>query len=123
MKNTTRYKGDKAERIATAYLLKKGYQLIQSQFSCKCGEIDIIVKNHNTLVFVEVRSLTKTQPVHPFESISWHKQQKIIRTAKFFLVQNYWATKYNCRFDAIAIFGEQPKYKINWIPAAFTLDE
>lgn len=111
--------GDAAEDIALDYLIKKGFKCLHRQFRCKMGECDLIMKDNDTIVFVEVRYKKNTLFCTPEETIDYQKQRKLIRTAQFFLVKY---PNSNCRFDVVAITGTQPKLKITWIPDAFGVE-
>ena len=108
--------GKLAERAAASYLKSHGLKLVEENFSCKLGEIDLIMSKATLLIFVEVRYRANPNYGTGADSISRSKQQKIIRTAKMFLQKNghLW-NQY--RFDVVSIGND-----INWIPGAFTLD-
>ncbi len=101
--------GKRSEIIATDYLKKKGYKILETNYKNNVGEIDIIAKDENYIVFVEVKARMSQAFGHPFEAIDEEKQQKIHAVASLYLVKNH---KYgtNCRFDAISILGiENPE--------------
>lgn len=101
--------GKRSEIIASDYLKKKGYKILEVNYKNKVGEIDVIAKDKDYIVFVEVKSRTSQKFGHPFEAIDERKQQKIYAAASLYLVKNH---KYgtNCRFDAISILGlENPE--------------
>lgn len=97
---TSRRIGGVAEQIAVDYLQSQGLILVQQNFYSRFGEIDIIMRDHDTLVFIEVKKRVAGIDV-ALESITWAKQQKLVRAAKYYLA------KINrdvaCRFDAVAI--------------------
>lgn len=109
--------GQAAEQQALAFLQGHGMKLVQRNFLCKMGEIDLIMRNGNTLIFVEVRYRSHTDYGGGLESITPHKQKRIIRTAQYFLLQNPEWRHAPCRIDVIALSrkGENP---IQWIPNA-----
>ncbi|RUM49688.1 MAG: YraN family protein [Hydrogenothermus sp.] len=109
--------GIQKENLAVNYLKNKGYKIIKQNFYTKYGEIDIIAKNKDTLVFVEVRSKSYNKFGNPEETIDKTKQRKIINTAKVFL-KNYNLDFEEIRFDVIAILEEN----INHIENAFYLE-
>ena len=101
--------GKRSEIIASDFLKKKGYKILEVNYKNDIGEIDIIAKDGDYLVFVEVKSRLSGAFGHPFEAIDERKQQKIHAVASLYLVRN---KKYgtNCRFDAISILGlENPE--------------
>ena len=114
--------GKSYERIAGAFLEKQGYQILQYNFYCKVGEIDIIAKNEQTLVFCEVKYRKNLQKGHPFEAITKRKQQIISCCAMYYLtkMQTELQVKMqmktpDVRFDVIGIVDTQ----IEWIQGAF----
>ncbi len=111
--------GNRSEDIALEHLQQKGYRLVERNFQCKTGEIDLIMQKGDTLVFAEVRSRTGTQYGEPSESVNRRKQDKIRRTAKYYLYQNRRLERCYCRFDVISIVWNNGAYTIEWIPDAF----
>jgi putative endonuclease len=101
--------GRTAENTAKKYLRKQGLTFISSNFHCRHGEIDLIFKDHQTIVFVEVRFRKKSDYGSSIESIDFKKQQKIIKAAEFYLYKNKLTESVTCRFDVIGI---EPKFKI-----------
>lgn len=85
-------------------------------YRCKTGEIDLIMQQGETLVFIEVRLRSHRQFANAAESVTFAKQRKIIKTAQFYLQQHQLTDKINCRFDVIA-FGEDTVPE--WIKNAF----
>lgn len=101
--------GKRSEIIACDYLKKKGYKILEVNYKNKVGEIDIIAKDNDYLVFVEVKSRISQKFGHPFEAIDERKQQKIHAVASLYMVK-YDKYGCNCRFDAISILGlENPE--------------
>ncbi|MBF0544893.1 MAG: YraN family protein [Candidatus Riflebacteria bacterium] len=101
--------GKNSENIAVSFLEKLGYKILFRNFRSRNAEIDIIAMDSSCLVFVEVRSKTKTDFGHPFETISLHKQRKIISAAQFFLMKNRLFETKACRFDVLAIVDPENK--------------
>lgn len=119
-----RTKGFEIEQYVAEYLQKQGIEIITRNFSCKMGEIDIICKDKpNTysevLVFIEVRYRKNTLYGSAAESVTHTKQQKLIRTAHYYLMKNPWEQHLDCRFDVIAVSLEHNLSKIEWIQDAF----
>ena len=109
-------KGDLGEKIALKYLLLKGAILIEKNYRTKLGEIDIIVKIKNELVFVEVKSRNSIRFGYPSEAVNFKKKQKIINIAKYYILKNN-LYSIPVRFDVIEIYLNQKK--INHIINAF----
>lgn len=80
--------GDKGEDLACNYLKEKGYVICERNFSCKTGEIDIIAADipRGTLCFVEVKTRKNTDFGLPCQAVNYKKQQKLKRTAEYFLL-------------------------------------
>lgn len=115
------FKGEWAEDIAKNYLLKKGLKILDERFTTPIGEIDLIMQEKKTLVFVEVRSRNKNLPVDPIETVTHHKQRRIILTAQCYLQRRPWLANLDCRFDVVGILGDLLNPQITWIPDAFQL--
>ncbi len=102
----TKYKkklGNWGEELAKEYLRGGQYRLIAAPFRCKLGEIDIIAKEGDIIVFVEVRTRKGSRFGSPLESITQSKQRQMIRVANFYI--HFITTeqfKY-CRFDVLGI--------------------
>lgn len=111
-----RIKGDDKERLAEDYLAAKGFFLIERNFLCKAGEIDLIMKDQDFLVFIEVRYRENNDFGGALESITAGKQRKLRRAAEFYLLQQFGNTPPPCRFDVVGIEGEN---ELEWIKNAF----
>jgi len=109
--------GKTSEIIAANFLKKKGYKILAMNYKNKIGEIDIIAKDKNIIVFVEVKARSSKLFGHPFEAINNEKQLKIRRVAELYLITKH-LTESPCRFDAISILG-QDDYEIEHIENAF----
>lgn len=106
MPSKNRIFGDHGETIAKGYLEKQGYKIINQNYSKRWGEIDIIAKNKEELVFIEVktREIGDNPSVFlPEDSVNFFKQQKIIKTAQTFLYENGYLEDTLWRIDVIAI--------------------
>lgn len=106
--------GTSQEQRACEYLISEGMRLITQNFSCRMGEIDLIMQDQTSLVFVEVRYRSNKNFGGAAASVTKSKQRKIIKTALFY--QQRHAPKSNMRFDVVAIESDNI---IQWIPAAF----
>lgn len=121
---TTREQGEYTESLACRFLEGKGFKLIEKNFNCKAGEIDIIMKDNDSLVFVEVRYRRNNNYGSGAESITASKQSKLIKTASLYLQQHAKLNKYPARFDVVSMTGHIEKDDINkinfdWIKNAF----
>ncbi len=115
----TNKRGQWAERVAEDHLIKHGLKLIQRNYTCKRGEIDLIMMEQDTIVFVEVRYRKNDQYGGGIESINFRKQQKLQTTATHYLQINDRYQDHACRFDAMIINGHSSQPVINWIKNAF----
>ena len=78
--------GKLGEGIAKDFLKKQGYKFIEQNFRCRLGEIDLIAKDKNTLVFVEVKTRLDTDTISPEESVPLSKISKIKKTIQYYLL-------------------------------------
>ncbi|BCE01471.1 YraN family protein [Marinicellulosiphila megalodicopiae] len=126
-----RSSGNQAENIACRYLKSKGLKLKNKNFSCKMGEIDLIMFHKEVLIFVEVRMRSRKDYGGALLSVNRAKQLRIIKTAQMYL-KKYGAHPPKCRFDVIAIDGNQmhtakhfqyndKTYELTWVKNAFNL--
>ncbi len=99
-----REKGAQSEEIAAQYLKEKGYRILQRNFRWKGGEIDIIARQRDLIVFVEVRSRAYSEFGLAAETINFSKREKIKRTALLYLQKDHLDSP--TRFDVIAFDGE-----------------
>ena len=113
-KNTTQ-QGNVAEKLAANYLEKQGLKHIASQYRSRFGEIDLVMRDQDTLVFVEVRLRKNKQFGGAEATITSSKQHKIVTTAAYYLQQHGDAP---CRFDAI-LMDDINMDSITWIKDAF----
>ncbi len=98
-------KGNFGEALAKEHLEKLGYNILEVQYLTPLGEIDIIAKDKETLVFIEVKYRESLEKGHPLEAITKAKQNKIIKTAYYYIVENN--IEANIRFDAIGILNKE----------------
>lgn len=106
MKKNKRQIGMHYERLAGAYLKTRGYEILQYNFCCRMGEIDIIARDGEYLVFCEVKYRDTEEKGHPLESVSYAKQRKISQCALYYISkQGYTDMAY--RFDVIGILEEE----------------
>lgn len=121
---TTREQGEYTESLACQYLENKGFKLIEKNFNCRVGEIDLIMKDNDSLVFIEVRYRRSNNFGSGAESITASKQSKLIKTASLYLQQHAKLNKYPARFDVVSITGfietdNIDNINFDWIENAF----
>jgi len=111
---TTLQAGEAAESLACRYLEQQGLVLVERNYRCRTGEVDLIMRDGDCLVFVEVRSRHNSRYGTPAETITRTKQRRLCRAAAHYLLTHRCNTP--CRFDVIAILQQQ---KLEWIRDAF----
>lgn len=107
--------GQSFEDKAKAFLEGQGLTCVARNFLCKVGELDLIMLDQAMLVFVEVRFRSSKNFGGSEASVSYGKQQRLIRAAAFYLKKTYGTRPPMCRFDVVAINGDN----VNWIKNAF----
>ncbi|OGO90075.1 MAG: YraN family protein [Coxiella sp. RIFCSPHIGHO2_12_FULL_42_15] len=109
--------GKRAEHNALRFLKQQGLHLILENYRCRSGEIDLIMQDHQVIVFVEVRLRTNPTYGSAVESISTGKQCRIIHAAQHYLItQGKVYQHHDARFDVLGINAQQ---QIDWIKNAF----
>lgn len=106
--------GKKGEDLATKYLENLGYTIIERNFVAKQGEIDIIAKDKEELVFIEVKTRTNALYGKPVEAVNLPKQKHLISTVKYYLYVNHLENKF-VRLDIIEVYLKENTYRINHI--------
>lgn len=107
--------GTKYEEIAKQYLSKSGVKILDNNFRCKIGEIDLIGKNGDTYVFVEVKYRKDLSLGHPAEAVDYKKRRTICRVADYYRMKYKISEYVPCRFDVVAILRDE----IIWYKNAF----
>ncbi len=116
MKNS-KILGNLGESLIANWLCKKGFTVLEKNFSTRIGEIDIIAEKHDLIVFVEVK--TRKNPSFHFSTVVIpSKQRKIITTAKFFLAKNEIIDR-ACRFDIATVTLNGSEHNIEYLEDAF----
>ena len=99
--------GTAYEKQAGTYLMEQGYQILEYNFRCRLGEIDIVAKDGAYLVFVEVKYRKNAASGNPFEAVNHKKQKTISRTASYYCLTHGYGETTPCRFDVVAVLGDQ----------------
>lgn len=116
---TKRGDGSQAERLAAKWLQQQGLLLVQQNYRCRFGEIDLIMLDHEQLVFVEVRYRHDDNYGSGLDSVDRHKQAKLRCSAEYFLQQFSRFQHYDCRFDVVGLSGDMTENYRHWIKNAF----
>jgi len=111
--------GEKGERLACKFLEQKGYRIISRNFKTSLGEIDIIAKDKDALVFIEVKTRVSLQYGRPFESVNRNKRRKIANVALLYLKKLKEVPV--CRFDIVSIYHKKEDPVFELIKDAFEI--
>lgn len=112
--------GREGERIAERFLKKKGYKVVERNYRCAAGELDLIVLDRRVIVFVEVKTRTGSGYGTPLEAVEFRKQHKMIHVAQFFLNAKK-LTQREARFDVVGISWPGAQPLVEHIENAFEL--
>lgn len=114
---TARKRGAAIEQLAARWLQEKGLALIAQNHHVKGGELDLIMRDGDTLVFVEVKHRISTRYGHPLETVTPAKCRRLVRAASLYIGKHGLTSP--CRFDILAITGTPPDLDFQWEKAAF----
>lgn len=103
------------EEFAATYLQQQGLVILQRNFSCRQGEIDIIACHGDYLVFVEVKYRRETSMGTALEAVDYRKQRRICKVADYYRFLHKIGNQRMIRYDVVAIQGE----KVQWVKNAF----
>ncbi|HZX52461.1 YraN family protein [Pseudomonas sp. XK-1] len=119
-RNNPQQSGQAAEALARQFLEQRGLRLLAQNWRCRLGELDLVMLDSDTVVFVEVRYRRYSAWGGAAESVDARKREKLSRAAQHFLQQESRWAKHPCRFDVIAITADSPApAPLNWIQNAF----
>jgi putative endonuclease len=99
--------GAQFEQEAADYLRKNGYRILDRNFRCKTGEIDLVARAEGYLCFIEVKYRSGISMGYPSEAINPNKIRKITRTAEFYMLLHKIPQNTPCRFDAVLILDRE----------------
>lgn len=111
--------GKKGEETAVKYLKKKRYRIIERNFRCRQGEIDIIALHQRSTVFIEVKTRTDDSFGLPQEAVDYRKQKQIIRCARNYIKYKRLPEEGRFRFDVVGVDVCGKKPVVTLIPDAF----
>ncbi len=123
MKSIKRKTGDIGERAVSRYLSCRFYRIVERNFNCRWGELDIVARKGRYICFVEVKTRGKNSFGRPADAVDAYKQSKIIKAASIYLKKNSEFTDCMPRFDVAEVYITDEKLKINYIKNAFELNE
>lgn len=104
-----KYLGELGEKISLNYLIKNKYIIIERNFKCKYGEIDIIAQKGNEIIFIEVKTRTSNKYGEPIEAVNYEKQKHILNSASYYIFING-LNDYEIRFDIIEVLKKDKIY-------------
>ena len=104
--------GNLGENIVKKYLEKSNYKIIETNFACKQGEIDIIAIDKKEIVFLEIKTRLNKKFGYPVEAVNSNKEKHIKSAAKYFIYK-YNLEKNYMRFDIIEVYLKEQKYFLN----------
>jgi len=114
-----RNRGQQAEALARDFLQRAGLKFVAANVRGGGGEIDLIMRDQTTLVFVEVRLRGNQHFASASESVTQSKQRKLIRAAQHYLQREHLSDKVACRFDVVALQTLSSEQHPEWIKNAF----
>jgi len=110
MVNERKKLGNRGEKIAANFLRKQGYRIIEKNYHSRLGEIDIVAKEDESIVFVEVKTRRSTDFGLPEEALSYDKRRRLSKLALGYLAHRR-IKDTNCRFDVVSILMDTNKVK------------
>ena len=99
--------GTEYEELAQKYLVSQGYEIVETNFRNRRGEIDIIAKDAEYLCFIEVKYRKDRRCGDPLEAVDYRKQKNIVQTALYYMMKNGLNEWTPCRFDVVSVCGDQ----------------
>ncbi len=111
--------GEAGEQLALEHLERRGLRLLARNVHARGGEIDLVMLDGATLVFVEVRSRKARGLVGALESVTARKQQRLLSAARIFLARHPQHAARPCRFDVVGITRDGSQITLEWAPNAF----
>lgn len=112
-----RQTGARYEELAAEYLENRGLFILEKNYRCRQGEIDLIARDDEYLVFVEVKYRRGEEKGISLEAVDGRKQKRICKAARYYLACSVGNMDISCRFDVVGIDGKEEK--VSWIKNAF----
>ncbi|SMP68827.1 putative endonuclease [Desulfonatronum zhilinae] len=114
--------GQAGEDAAVQLLKEKGFQILERNWRCQSGEVDVICQDRDTVVFVEVRTRGACPRTSPAQSVNRSKITKLTRAASYYLSRRDWWER-PCRFDVVAVIHTAQGHRLEHIPDAFSFPQ
>jgi putative endonuclease len=119
MDDTRHATGRQAEQLACEHLQRAGLRVLTKNWLCRLGELDLVMLDGDTVVFVEVRYRRHAAWGGALESVDSRKRAKLISAAELFLQQQPRWARHPCRFDVVAIAAGDSPPRLDWVRNAF----
>lgn len=119
MSSTQQHIGSTGERRAQQYLAERQLSLVTANYRCRYGEIDLIMRHDDCLVFVEVKQRKHARFGSPLEMVSLSKQTKLRRAAEHYIIKNAVSNHQAMRFDVVGIIAGGSDETVEWVQNAF----
>jgi putative endonuclease len=113
--------GKRGEDLACEELTRRGYSIVDRRFRTRCGELDIVAKDGDVVVFVEVKARSGCGFGAPFESLTWQKRRRLSAMAESYLFLKR-LSGVACRFDVVSILESRGGCTVELIRGAFELE-
>ena len=110
--------GGQGEEVAARFLASRGFRVLERNWSCPEGEIDLVAEENGVLCFVEVRLKTELSGGHPLETVTRPKRRKLLRAVQRYLAQNESGDR-PLRFDVVGIVVENGQRRLTLVRNAF----
>ncbi len=114
--------GRAGEDAAVQLLKELGFQILERNWRCQSGEVDVICQDRDTVVFVEVRTRGVCARTSPAQSVNRSKITKLTRAASYYLSRRDWWER-PCRFDVVAVIHTPQGHRLEHIPDAFSFPQ
>ena len=112
--------GAEGERVAERFLRRQGYKLLERNYRCPSGEIDLIALHRGTVVFIEVKTRAQAGYGSPFEAVDRRKQRQVIRAAQRYVVEHRLHDR-DLRFDVVGVWAVEGEIRCELIQHAFDI--
>ena len=106
--------GERGEMAACSFLKEHGYEILEKNYKCKIGEIDVIARRKGRIAFIEIKTRTGAQFGTPQEAVDLRKQEKIFKVAQWYMKEKF-LLKTPVAFDVVAVFwqaGRAPEMRL-----------
>ncbi len=112
------------ERLAARFMERQGFKVLQRNFRCRLGELDLVCESAMRVVFVEVRYRSRGDYGGAAASVTRAKQRRLIKAAQAYLQKHPRLRRHSCRFDVLAMTpaaAAPDQVHVQWLPGAFTV--